>query len=195
MRMTTPVASFRGRFTPHTEPRAFLTRVARRVEAGFLSGAPHFRSRYAIALHAGDELAIRSEGSWTDFNVGLNDIALRVAGDGAIEYRVTFTRWLRGSIVLCGALVAVLLLLYFLPLPAGLSIADQLRQGTPAAQTMNRVTFWGSLAWWGLAWPWVLAAFHRRFAEGLLLRILGEVDAAAGPSTGSGHVTRPPAAA
>ena len=193
MRMTTPVASFRGRFTPHTEPRAFLTRVARRVEAGFLSGAPHFRSRYAIALHAGDELAIRSEGSWTDFNVGLNDIALRVAGDGAIEYRVTFTRWLRGSIVLCGALVAVLLLLYFLPLPAGLSIADQLRQGTPAAQTMNRVTFWGSLAWWGLAWPWVLAAFHRRFAEGLLLRILEEVDASAGPA--GAYVTRPPAAA
>ena len=195
MRMTTTVASFRGRFTPHTEARAFLTRVARRVEAGFLSGQPNFRSRYAIALHAGDELAIRSEGSWTDSNVGLNDISLRVAGDGAIEYRVTFTRWLRGTIVLCAALVAVLLLLYFLPLPAWLSISDHLRLGTPAAQTMNRVFFWVSMAWWGLAWPWVLAAVHRRYAEGLLLRILGEVDAAAGPATGGGRVTQPPAAA
>jgi hypothetical protein len=47
--------------------------------------------------------------------------------------------------------------------------------------------------WWGLARPWVLAAIHRRFAEGLLLRILEEVDASAGPA--GAHVTRPPAAA
>jgi hypothetical protein len=115
MRMAAQIASFRGRFMPRTEARAFLTHVARRVESGFLMGRPHFRSRYAIALHAGGELAIRS------------------------------------------------------------------------------MFFWASMVWWGLAWPWVLAAFHRRFAEGLLLRILEEVDASAGPA--GAHVTRPPAAA
>ena len=193
MRMAAPIASFRGRFVPRTEARAFLAHVARRVESGFLMGRPHFRSRYAIALHAGGELAIRSTDFWTDFNVGLNDISLRVAGDGAIEYRVTFARWLRGSILLCAALVTVLLLLYVLPLPAGLSIADRLRHGTPAARTLNQVFFWASMVWWGLAWPWVLAALHRRFAKGLLLRILAEVDASAGPA--GAQVTRSPAAA
>ena len=172
------IAGFRGRFNPRTEGRAFLARVARRVEAGFLLGRPHFRSRYAVASQSGDALAIRSENFWTDFNVGLNDITLRLARDGAVEYHVTFRRWLRGGLVLCGTLAAVLLLVYLLPLPEILSISAQVNRGSPAERALNQTIFWGSLVWWGAAWPWVLAALHRRFAEGLLRRILGEVDAA-----------------
>src|SRR2546422_3560208 len=91
--------AFRGRFEPRTEGRAFLARVARRVEAGFLMARPHFRSRYSVVSHSGDRLAIRSDDFWTDFNVGLNDISLRVARDGAIDYEGTFLRWLGGGIV------------------------------------------------------------------------------------------------
>ena len=178
--MSPPLAKFHGRFTPRTEGRAFLARVARRVEAGFLMGRPHFRSRYAVASHSGDELAIRSENFWTDFNVGLNDISMRIARDGAIEYDVTFWRWLRGGLVGCGTFAAVMLLAFALPLPESLSIAAQMRHATPAERTLSYAVFWGSLAWWGLAWPWVLAAIHRRPAENLLRRILGEVDAAGG---------------
>ena len=171
-------AAFRGRFNPRTEGRAFLARVARRVEAGFLLGRPHFRSRYAVASRSGDELEIRSENFWTDYNVGLNDITLRLARDGAIEYQVTFWRWLRGCLVLCGALAVVLLLAYLLPLPESISLSAQMRRTSPAEGGLGQAIFWGSLIWWGLAWPWVLAALHRRPAEGLLRRILGEVDAA-----------------
>ena len=172
------IASFRGRFTPHTEAKTFLARVARRVEAGFLLGHPHFRSHYALTRQSGDELAIRSKTFLTDFNVGLNDISLRIAGDGAIEYEVTFWRWVRGCVVLCGGLALVFLLAYALPLPAGLSISAQLRSAPPEQRPLGYAIFWGSLIWWCLAWPWVLAALHRGPAEGLLRRILGEVDAA-----------------
>jgi hypothetical protein len=171
-------AAFRGQFSPRTEGRAFLARVAGRVEAGFLPGRPHFRSRYAVVSRSGDELAIRSENFWTDFNVGLNDITLRLARDGAVEYHVTFRRWLRGGLVLCAAFAAALLLVYVLPLPESLSVSAQVNRGSPAERAMNQTFFWGSLVWWGVAWPWVLAALHRRPAEGLLRRILGEVDAA-----------------
>src|SRR5262249_19211893 len=135
--MGIPFASFRGRFSPRTEGRAFLARVARRVEAGFLMGRPHFRSRYAVASHAGDQLAIRSEDFWTDFNVGLNEISLRLVGDGAVEYEVTFWRWLRGCIVMCGAFAILLLAGFVLPLPENLSIPAQLRRGPPADRAMS----------------------------------------------------------
>jgi len=171
-------AAFRGHFSPRTEGRAFLARVARRVEAGFLLGRPHFRSRYAVVSQSGDELAIRSENFWTDFNVGLNDISLRLAPGGAVEYHVTFSRWLRGSLVTCGALAVLLFLAYLLPLPESISIAAQMRRVSPAERRLGQAIFWGSLVWWGIAWPWVLAAVHRRPAEGLLRHILGEVDAA-----------------
>ncbi|TMQ48294.1 MAG: hypothetical protein E6K72_13215 [Candidatus Eisenbacteria bacterium] len=172
------VASFRGRFAPRTEGRTFLALVARRVEAGFLMGRPHFRSRYAVASKSGDELAIRSEDFWTDFNVGLNDVTLRLMRDGVVEYDVRFGRWLRGCLLLCGTIALLLLFAYALPLPAHLSFAAQMRHASPRERGLGNAIFWGSLIWWGLAWPWVLAAFHRRPAEGLLRGILGEVDAA-----------------
>jgi len=177
--MSPPVASFHGRYAPRTEAREFLARVARRVEAGFLMGRPHFRSRYAVTSHSGDRIAIRSEDFWTDFNVGLNDIRLRLAGDGAVEYDVTFRRWLRGSVVLSAALGVILVGLYLLPVPDSISISAQLRRGTPEEQRLNAAVFWGSVVWWGVAWPWVMALLHRGPAERLLRNILGEVDAAA----------------
>jgi hypothetical protein len=172
------IAAFRGQFNPRTEGRAFLARLARRVEAGFLMGRPHFRSRYAVVSQTGEELEIRSEDFWTDFNVGLNDITLRLARDGAVEYHVTFWRWVRGGVVLCTTMAALLLLLYLLPLPEYWSIAAQVNHGSPRERLLNHAIFWGSMVWFGIAWPWVLAALHGRFAEGLLRRILGEVDAA-----------------
>ena len=170
--------SFRGRFTPRTEGNAFLARVAKRVEAGFLMGRPHFRSRYAVVSQSGGDLAIRSDGFWSDFNVGLNDITLRVARDGVVDYEVTSWRWLRGNLVLCGALAVVLLLAYLLPLPEPWNVGSQLGAMPRGEREMGYAIFWGSLVWWGLLWPWVLSAIHRRPAEALLRRILGEVDAA-----------------
>lgn len=175
--MAPPIAAFHGRYTPRTEGRAFLARVARRVEAGFITGQPNFRSRYEVVSRSGDELAIRSTNLWTDFNVGLNDIALRLA-DGAIEYEVAFGRWLRAGLVLGAVIGTGLLLAYVFPLVDGASMAAQLGRAAPGPRGLGDAIFWGSLVWWCVLWPWVLAAFHRRPAEGLLRRVLAEVDAA-----------------
>jgi hypothetical protein len=172
--------AFRGRFTPRTEGRAFLARVAKRVEAGFLMGRPHSRSRYSVVSQSGDEIAIRSDGFWSDFNVGLNEISLKLARDGVVDYEVTFWRWLRGGVALSFALALALLLAYLLPLPEPWNIRSQLRAMPRGEREMGYAIFWGSLVWWGLLWPWVLSAFHRKPAESLLRRILGEVDAAGG---------------
>jgi hypothetical protein len=194
--MSFSLAGFSGRFTPRTEPRAFLAGVERRVEAGFLMGRPHFRSRYAVVMHTGDELAIRSQDFWTDFNVGLNDITLRVAGDGAIEYEVKFWRWVRGCVVLCGVIGAIILLTFLFPIPGStLDFRAQWRFGAPQEPWLRNALLWGQLIWWGVAWPWVLALAHRGPAEKFLRRILGEVDAAGGSPAAVAPVTKPPAAA
>jgi hypothetical protein len=176
--MVMPLAAFHGRYTPRTEGGAFLARLARRVEAGFLTGHPNFRSRYAVVSRSGDQLVIRSENLWTDFNVGLNDISLRLAPDGAVEYDVAFARWLRAGLLLGAVIAAGLLLAYVLPLTEGVSVAAQMRRAPPGQRGLGYAIYWGSLVWWCLLWPWVLAAVHRRPAEGLLRRILAEVDAA-----------------
>ena len=176
------VPAFHGRYTPNAECRAFLARVARRVEAGFLMGQPHFRSRYAVVSQGLDELSIRSEGFWSDYNVGLNDISLRIERDGAIDYRVSYWRWLRGGIVLSALLVGVIIASQLLPLPKGMSYLAEVRDLPRSQQAAGLAIFWGSMAWWGLAWPWVLAMLHRRPAEQALRRILGEVDAADRPA-------------
>jgi len=166
--------TFGGSFVPRLEGRVFLDRFARRVEAGLLMGRPHFRSRYSVVNRSSDELVIRSNDFWTDFNVGLNDITLRLGRDGAIEYRVTFWRWLRGGVVFCGAMGVAFLVMYFLPLPEPWNITAQLKRYPPSWEPF----FWGSLVWWGVIWPWVLAAAHRGPANRFLRHILGEVDAA-----------------
>jgi hypothetical protein len=197
--MSPPVARFTGRFTPRTEPREFLARVERRVEAGFHTGGPHARSRYAVTSRSAEEIAIRSRGFLTDFAIGLNDISMRIASDGAIEYRVTFWRWLRGCILLSGVIGALLLITYWIPLPGnGINFRSQARAGSPAEAWLRHAMFWASVAWWGVAWPWVLAAFHRNPAEQFLRRILAEVDAGgngSAPPDPGGRVTKPGAAA
>jgi hypothetical protein len=177
--------AFQGRFTPGTDGRAFLARVARRVEAGFLSGGPHFRSRYSVVSQAADRLVFRSEGFWSDYNVGLNDVTLRLAADGAVEYEVSFWRWLRIGVIHGGSLGALLVTLYLLPLPEPWSIPGQLSRQLPAQPASAHAIFWGSIAWWCLLWPWVLAALHRGPARRCLERILAEVDASGPAGTGA----------
>ena len=192
--MSLSLARFNGRFTPRTEPRAFLAGVERRVEAGFLMGRPHFRSRYAVVRQSGDELVIRSQDFWTDFNVGLNDITLRVAGDGAIEYQVKFWRWVRGGVILCGVIGGVILLAFLFPIPGStLDFRAQWPAGAPP--WLGHAMLWAQLIWWGVAWPWVLALAHQRPAEHFLRRILGEIDATGGSPAEAAPVTKPPAAA
>jgi hypothetical protein len=55
--------------TPSTE---FLERLRRRIDAGFLAGTPHWRSRYVVAQQTDRELTFRASGFMTAINVGLN---------------------------------------------------------------------------------------------------------------------------
>ena len=63
-------------------------------------------------------------------------------------------------------------------MPRLVAVCTKMRHASSQERGLGNAIFWGSLIWWGLAWPWVLAVLHRRPAEGLLRGILGEVDAA-----------------
>jgi hypothetical protein len=157
----------------------FLERMKARVQSGLLMGKPHWRSRYVVTRHTQQELAFRASDIMTAINVGLNEVALRTAGDGKLKYTVTYLRW-AVYVVGLGALLGIALVMGFL---FG-DIEAQIDQYPPVAdpvlnRTVGFVLFWVLILFWALVWPWILVVMHRRFAKKLLSRIIREVDTAA----------------
>lgn len=170
--MFTP--EFRGRFECRTEPRVFLERVAERVRDGFLVRGSQVRASYEVAQRDAGSLHVRSTDFWSDYNIGLNDVRLS-AESGGVAYEVTYWRWTRGAVVHAAILAATLAVFYFLPSETW-GIAAQIRQQPPDRRVWALAIFWGSIGFWGLLWPWLLARLHRGPAERALRRILREVD-------------------
>jgi hypothetical protein len=170
---------FRPRFAGGVKIRSpgaeFLDRFARRVQAGLLTGKPHWRARYAVTRRADSQLAFRACTWMTAINVGLNDVELRILGDQRLEYVVTYRRWAAYAVVfgvaVCG-LIGAALIACFLLLP-------DLRRDLAAHQG-GAAVFWGSVVFWGFLWPWLLAALaipmHKRFARQCLTHIIEQVD-------------------
>ena len=97
----------------------------------------------------------------TAINVGLNEVALRAAGNHQVEYSVGYGRW-AAFVVTLSAILGIALIL-------GSSLWDIESQGL----------FWAFVVFWTVIWPWILIWMHRPFARKLLERIIGEVDRAA----------------
>jgi len=156
----------------------FLDRFERRVQAGLLTGKPHWRVRYAVTRRSDHELAFRACSLMTAINVGLNEVDLRILGDQSLEYVVSLRRWAAYAVVfgvsLCG-LLGTALIACFLLMPG-------LRSDI-AAYDGGATVFWGSVVFWGFLWPWLLAALlipmHKRFARQCLIHIIDQVDSQA----------------
>jgi hypothetical protein len=152
---------------PSTE---FLDRLRRRIDAGFLTGMPHGRSRYVVTQQTDRELTIRAGNFMTAINVGLNQVEVRIPEDPWLEYVVTYRRWAAYCVAL-GALLGTALIACFLLMPG--------MRSDIAAHDGGTAVFWGSVTFWGFVWPWLLIALHKPFAKRCLNRVLAEIDSQA----------------
>jgi len=158
----------------------FLSAVQQRVRAGFLIGRPLSRSNYAVVSTAPDRITVRAADWLTAVNIGLNDIELRLSTPGSVHYRVRFWRWAQYVIGLSGVLglAGVILLL---TLDVRTYIAEHGESRLPGLSVDQNVTVvWVIVLFFGLVWPWILIAWHKRPLRKVITRIIHEVDAQAG---------------
>jgi len=157
----------------------FLTAFRRRVEVGLLCGHPHPRSHYVVTQAGADQLHVSAAGWWTAMNVGLNEIELQTSEPGCVRYTIRYWRWATYVLGLGAGLVAIML---------AVSLGLDLRQyieAHPASRVpglstdQNVLVAWGMAVFWGLVWPWLLIALHKRPLRRLIGRLIAEVDAGA----------------
>jgi hypothetical protein len=162
--------TFAGTVSIRTPGTEFMNRLRWRIDAGLLTGMPHRRSRYVVTRQTDRELTFRAGDFTTAINVGLNQVEVRIPEDSRLEYVVTYWRWAAYCIALC-ALIGTALIAGFLLTPA--------MRSELAAQDGAVAVFWGSVAFWGFVWPWLLIALHKPFARRCLNRVLAEIDSQA----------------
>jgi len=165
-----------GMFSPAYEgvielgavPDDFTERVARRVESGLLVPGSRRRADYVVRSRSQDAVSFAARGFWTAYNVGLNEVELRRDGLHRIAYHGSFRRWAAYAAIhglaLTGAILAVVL-----AWPGARDQVSQTPYGWPVLL--------GLLVFFGLLWPWVLVAIHRRMVPWSLVRIVQEVAA------------------
>jgi hypothetical protein len=166
--------TFSGSVTIGSPVGEFFERLHKRVEAGLLTGKPHWRAQYVVTRHSDRELTFRAATWATAINVGLNNVDLRFEADHRLDYVVSYRRWAASALlftVALGALIGFGLIACYLWLP-GMSRDVDEKGGA--------IIFWGSVVFWGFIWPWLLCALlvplHKRFARLLLVRLIDEVD-------------------
>lgn len=166
--------SFRGVYRPEVLADDFIDRLAARVESGLFPMASAGRNRYAITERLGTRLRFQSVGIATGINIGLNDVAVRVDDRAPeISYEVSYWAWAKYSLFLCAGIAGVLglvLLATLLGLPMSYG---HLHLPT----TLLLPIFVPMTLFWGVLWPWILIALHKRPAAKCLTRILDEVNA------------------
>lgn len=174
-------------FAPQTEGEVsirasqvqFAEALRRRVAARLLTGQPHPRSKYALVQSAPGELRIQAADWRTAINVGLNDLHMRLERPGLVHFSVRYWRWAAYALGVSGALALVGLGL-LLTLDVRGYIARHPSSMIPGLSLDQHVLFaWAMVIFWGLAWPWLLIALHKRPLRRLIQRIIAEVDAAA----------------
>ena len=176
MRPLIPV--FEGGIDVERVPEEFIERVAARVNDGLFIPGSRRRANYVVTGYTRDELRFAAADFWTAFNVGLNDVMVRQEGPTRIAYRVTYWRWTRYAVFLCGSIAVFALAGLVFALP-WISPAQRQTMANPVFATV----FGANLAFWGFVWPWVLVAIHKKPAARCLERILRD---ALAPLSGDG---------
>ncbi len=158
MRLFLP--QFEGRIAVPQIPRDFTARVAARVRTGLIAPGIRRRAEYEVESLSADRVAFRASTWSTAIAVGLNEVVIeRQAAE--IFYRARYWKWT----LFCVTLGAVL----FVILMAGsFAWPNTVHQD-------ERMQFFFHAVFWGLVWPWLLTAAHKRFAARCLERILREV--------------------
>ena len=159
------VPEFEGDLSLRAIPDDFVERVRRRVEGGLLQPGNRVRADYRVRSSDRDSIAFGAEGFATAYAIGLNEVRLRRVGRDQVHYQVSFWRWTWAAVV-HGALMGVVLTAMYLVMPS-------VRRDVglyPAGPAI----FWCMVGFWGLLWPWILAAGHRGHAERALRRVLSE---------------------
>jgi len=153
---------FEGTLTLKSVPSDWSDRIEGRIVEGFLHPGRRARSNYRVTRAEGDLLIFEAADFATAFAIGLNHVELRRLTGETLSYRVSFTRWNR-YVVTQGVVLGTVL--------AIASFAPALERQIAA---LGSWLFWSLVGFWSLAWPWILTAIHRRFAQRLLEDILLE---------------------
>ena len=161
MRVFMPV--FAGRISVAGIPADFGPRLAERVRTGLLEPGSRRRANYTVDSAGRDRVRFRAADLSTAISVGLNEVTVERRDATTITYEVRYWRW---------TLFCVVLSL----LIAGSVVGTTLfwDQGIQAYR-YGPLLLWSHVGFWGVAWPWILTAFHKRFASRCLERILREV--------------------
>ena len=153
---------FEGDLGEDRVPEDFLARFERRVRDGLFEPGNRVRADYrVIASHRG-ELSFAAGDFLTAYNIGLNEVELRRAGDGTLSYHVRFARWARYVRIHGALLGAGLAAMHLVP-----AVRAQI-DARPGGEWL----FWPLLVLWSAIFPWVLIGIHGTFARRALERIL-----------------------
>ena len=147
-------------------PDDFVARMRKRVEAGLFLPGSRRRANYSVRTAGRDEITFGADDFLTAYNVGLNDVSVRRRGANSVHYHATYWRW-TWTAVAHGGIMGLTFLILALTLP-------YMRQEI-ASYPHGPYWFGSIVIFFCFLWPWLLTAFHRRFAELALQRILREV--------------------
>jgi|SRR6266850_1131266 len=160
------IPEFEGDLELARIPDDFVARVRKRVETGLFLPGTRSRANYSVRSAGRDDITFGADDLLTAYNVGLNDVSLRRQRSNALHYHAKYWRW-TWTAVTHGVIMGTIIVICAFVIP------DLRRQvdTTPYGLYL----FAGLLLFFSLLWPWILTAFHRRFAEKALRRILTEV--------------------
>jgi hypothetical protein len=147
-------------------PDDFIDRMARRVETGLLSPGTRRRADYFVRSRTHERISFAARGFWTAYAIGLNEVELRCESGRRITYHGSFRRWAMYAAI-HGFVLSALILAAVVVWSDGREELSRTPYGWPL--------FLGLLAFFGLVWPWLLVAFHRRMVPRSLERVVREV--------------------
>jgi len=154
---------FEGSIAAASIPPDFVSRLAERIRTGLIVPGSRRRADYAVASLARDRISFRAASFWTAVSIGLNEVVVE-RGSTTISYCVRYWTWTLYCVGGCA-------LLFVLLTVSGFVWAEKDIQAHPYGPLL----FWGQAIFWGFAWPWLLTAFHKRFAARCLEGILREL--------------------
>ena len=151
--------AFEGVLTLERIPEDWSDRMQRRIDRGLILPGSRNRARYRVESADRDLLTFDAVDWRTAYAIGLNHVELQREGTDTITYRVSFTRWNRIAVA-HGALIGIIL-------AAGALLQPKLRAQMDS-YPFGPWLFGGLVAFFSLAWPWILTAIQRNSARNLL---------------------------